>query len=98
MRSSEGDREVREISLDELKSLWNQILDLLLESDRIAWLAFFDARLVRLTSNVLTINFSDVTKFGGEHNFSAARNPQHLGLLQKSIKEIAGIDLEIVEE
>ena len=65
-----------EISLDSLKSEWNRVLDLLLDADRIAWLAFFDARLVSLDGNRLLISFADVTKLGGEHNFSAARNPK----------------------
>lgn len=87
-----------EITLTELKSAWNSVLDHLLEQDRIAWLAFFDARLVELSATTLTLNFVDVTKFGGEHNFSSARNPKYVALLQKAIKEITGAQLEIVEE
>jgi len=87
-----------EMTLTELKSLWNSVLDHLLEQDRIAWLAFFDARLVELTATTLTLNFTDVTKFGGVHNFSSTRNPKYVGLLRESIKEITGAELEIVEE
>ena len=46
-----------EVTLEEMKSRWNLVLDLLLESDRIAWLAFFDARLVSLSEGRLVIRF-----------------------------------------
>lgn len=32
------------MDLAQLKIQWNEVLDQLLEQDRIAWLAFFDAR------------------------------------------------------
>ncbi len=86
------------ITLDQLKERWNEVLDRLLDQDRIAWLAFFDARLVSLTPQVLTITFADVTKLGGDHNFSIARNPKHISLLAESIREIFEISVEIVEE
>ena len=54
-----------ELSIAEVKSRWNEVLDAVLEVDRIAWLAFFDARIVAVDSGVLTINFSDAQKFGG---------------------------------
>jgi len=87
-----------EISLDSLKSEWNRVLDLLLDADRIAWLAFFDARLVSLDGNRLLISFADVTKLGGEHNFRAARNPKYLALLTGAIHQVYGIDVEVIEE
>ena len=51
------------MQLSELKSFWNQVLDELEAPNRIAWLAFFDARLASLESGVLTLDFSDATKF-----------------------------------
>jgi hypothetical protein len=51
------------MELAELKSRWNEVLDELEATDRIAWLAFFDARLADLTEGVLTLDFSDATKF-----------------------------------
>jgi hypothetical protein len=86
------------ITLEQLKGCWNEVLDRVLDQDRIAWLAFFDARLVSLTPQALTITFSDVTKFGGEHNFSIARNPKHIAILQSAILEVTATELEIVEE
>ena len=87
-----------EITLEYLKGIWNQVLDQLLDQDRIAWLAFFDARLVSLAEGTLTLSFADVTKLSGDHNFSLARNPRHIALLQGAIREITGADLEISEE
>ena len=86
------------LDLSAVKARWNEVLDSLLAKDRIVWLAFFDARLVSLTPQALTITFSDVTKFGGEHNFSIARNPKHIAILQSAILEVTATELEIVEE
>jgi len=85
-------------TLETLKAGWNQVLDLLLAQDRIAWLAFFDARLVSIENQKLFINFDDVTKLGGEHNFRAARNPRYLTLLHDAIHQVFGVSLEIVEK
>jgi hypothetical protein len=86
-----------DITLEEVKARWNDVLDRVLDSDRIAWLAFFDARLVEIAHGALTITFSDVTKLGGDHNFSIARNPKHIALLVDAIFEVLGISLEIRE-
>ncbi len=86
------------MELDEVKARWNQVLDYLLASDRIAWLAFFDARLAGFEANVLTLNFSDSEKFGGKHDFAKARNPKHTALLHEAITSVFGIDLQVVEE
>jgi len=85
------------LTLDELKSRWNEVLDRVLDHDRIAWLAFFDARLVEINESALTITFTDVTKLGGDHNFSIARNPKHIALLVEAISEVLGLSLEIRE-
>ena len=81
----------------ELKSQWNKVLDDLLERDRIAWLAYFDARLVSLNGSQLTINFADSEKFGGDHNYKSIRKAEHTAKLVSSIKKVTGIDLEVVE-
>ncbi len=86
-----------ELTITEIKLRWNEVLDAVLEVDRIAWLAFFDARIVSVDSGVLTINFSDAQKFAGDHNFSMARNPRHLMLLQGKIEEVFGEPLEVLE-
>ena len=86
-----------QLTIEEIRNRWNEVLDAVLEQDRIAWLAFFDGRLVNVHSDVLTMSFADVQKFGGDHDFSMARNPKHLALLQSSIKEIFGKDLQVLE-
>ena len=85
------------LTLDELKGRWNEVLDRVLDNDRIAWLAFFDARLVEISDGTLTITFADVTKLGGDHNFSIAKNPKHIALLIQAIDDVTGISVEIRE-
>ena len=50
-----------ELTLADLRQRWNEVLDELEATDRIAWLAFFDARIADLTDDVLTLDFSDAT-------------------------------------
>ena len=85
------------LTVEEVKSRWNEVLDAVLDADRIAWLAYFDARIVSVDAGVLIINFSDAQKFGGDHNFSIARNPRHLALLHETIHEVFKESLEILE-
>ena len=86
-----------ELTIETVKARWNEVLDAVLDVDRIAWLAFFDARIVSVDSGLLTINFSDPQKFNGDHNFSMARNPRHLALLQEKIEEVFHEPLEVRE-
>lgn len=86
-----------ELNLTDLKSQWNQVLDAVLEIDRIAWLAFFDARLVSLEGAVLTLAWQDSEKFGGQHDFQAVRKPEHIAKLVQCIKQVTGFELEIRE-
>jgi hypothetical protein len=86
------------MEIEDLKQQWNAVLDHLLAADRIAWLAFFDARLVSFDGETLVLNFSDVTKFGGDHDFTLARNPKHIALLKGAVSAVVGLDIEVVEE
>ncbi len=86
-----------ELTIESVKARWNEVLDALLESDRIAWLAFFDARIVSVAAGIITISFSDVSKLGGDHNFRMARNPKYLLLLQAKIESIFGQPFEVLE-
>jgi len=83
--------------LAQLKSQWNAVLDQLLELNRIAWLAFFDARLVSLENSVLTLAWQDSEKFGGQHDFQTVRRPEHIAQLSDRITAVTGLSLEIVE-
>jgi uncharacterized protein (DUF4213/DUF364 family) len=85
------------VNLAELKSKWNDVLDLLESRDRIAWIAYFDARLASLENGVLTLQFVDAEKLSGAHDYKATRNYRIRGALVEAIKEVTGLALEIVE-
>jgi len=85
------------LTLDGINARWNEVLDAVLEQDRIAWLAFFDARIISVDSELLTITFVDVQKFGGDHDFSIARNPRHVALLQEIIQKVLNQTLRVQE-
>ena len=59
--------------LQDLKGLWNAILDDIEATDRIAWIAFFDGRLHSLDSNQLLLDFSDSEKFPDGHDYRDVR-------------------------
>jgi len=83
------------MELTELKSRWNEVLDELEATNRVAWLAFFDARLADLTDDVLTLDFSDATKFQDGHNLMMTLpNSSHASLLS-AIQNILGLKLEL---
>lgn len=81
-----------------LKNRWNDVLDHLESVNRVAWLAFFDARLVSLDNNVLRLSFIDAEKLAGAHNYSAVRKPEIQGALINSINQVLGISLVIIVE
>ena len=85
------------MELHEIRKRWNDILDALLAKDRIAWLAFFDARLADFDGKILTLDFSDSRKLGAAHEYSDTRGKQ-LQLLVSTVKELLNIDIEIVEQ
>ena len=85
------------MDLAQLKIQWNEVLDQLLEQDRIAWLAFFDARLVAYEDDQLTLDFADSKKFANPHDFKKVRNPSHTQALIEAIKSVLGISPTIIE-
>jgi hypothetical protein len=82
------------LSLADLRSRWNEVLDIVEQSDRITWMAFFDARLASLEDTVLTLDYSDSAKFGGAHGYSSTRVKQQ-ELLLSAIKQVFNVELEI---
>ena len=86
-----------DFSLETLKASWNQVLDAVLEVDRVAWLLWFDARLVKLDGNVLEVSFADSEKFSGDHNYKSARKPEQTAKLTSAIFTITGMKLEVIE-
>ena len=85
-----------DIDLDQLRSRWNEVLDLLESTDRIAWLVFFDARLASFENSVLSLDFSDARKFASSHEYQAVR-PKHKEVLASAIKQIFSIEIAIEE-
>ena len=85
-----------QLSLADLRSRWNDVLDHLESHDRIAWIAYFDARLAELNGQTLSLDFSDARKFSGSHEHSPTRMKLQNSLIT-SIKEVLGIELLIVE-
>ena len=87
-----------QLDLSTLKSRWNEVLDLLERENRIAWLAFFDARLVSLDNNNLKLSFVDAEKLSGAHDYSYVRKDSHRAALESAVKEIFGVTIVIITE
>ena len=84
------------MELQEIRNRWNEVLDAVLEVDRVSWLSFFDARLADFDGKVLTLDFSDARKLSSSHEFSQTRLKQQQILIQ-TIKSVLAIDVEIIE-
>lgn len=84
------------MELIELKGRWNEVLDELESTDRIAWLAFFDARLADLTDGVLTLDFSDATKFQDGHDLKKTLPESSHSSLVSAIKKVTGSEFNLV--
>ena len=84
------------MELTELKGRWNEVLDELEATDRIAWLAFFDARLADLSDGVLTLDFSDATKFQDGHDLKKTLPESSHSSLISAIKKVTGSEFSLV--
>ena len=80
------------------KERWNEVLDLLERENRIAWLAFFDARLVSFDNDQLKLSFVDAEKLSGAHDYSYVRKDSHRAALEKAVNEIFGVSVAIITE
>ncbi len=85
------------IDLIGLKSRWNEVLDHLERSNRVAWLAYFDGRLSALTEGELTLDFRDAAKLAGDHDYAYVRKDEHRQALEVAIKEVTGERIKVVE-
>ena len=83
------------MELIELKSRWNDVLDELEATDRIAWLAFFDARLAGLSEDVLTLDFSDATKFQDGHDLKKTLPESSSKSLTAAINKVTGLNISL---
>ncbi len=80
-----------------LKSRWVEILDELESVSRAAWLAMFDGRIQSVEGGVLTLDFSDATKFAGVHEYERdSRSASFVAALEASITAVTGERLNIV--
>lgn len=84
------------LNLQELRARWNQVLDRLESQDRIAWIAYFDARLAEFDGHTLTLDFSDARKFAGGHEYSPTRIKLE-NSLKAAILEVLNLRVEIKE-
>ncbi|MFM8751761.1 MAG: hypothetical protein ACKOEB_00995 [Actinomycetota bacterium] len=87
-----------QLDLPALKAHWNEVLDLLEKENRVAWLAFFDARLVSFDNNQLKLSFVDAEKLSGAHDYAYVRKDSHRAALEAAITEIFGISVVIITE
>ncbi len=78
-----------------LRSQWSDVLDYLERQDRMAWMAFFDARLATLEGSILHLDFSDSQKFSGNLDYRNIRI-HHKAALEYAIRAVVGIDLQVV--
>lgn len=86
-----------ELTIADIRNRWNEVLDHLEKVNRIAWMAFFDARLESFTNGRLTLDYSDPSKLGSGHDFHDARvrlAPQ----LASAVRDVLGISVVIVEK
>jgi hypothetical protein len=86
------------LDLSAIKGRWNEVLDLLERQNRVAWLAFFDARLVSFDNNQLKLSFVDAEKLSGAHDYAHVRKDSHRAALETAIKEIFDISVVIITE
>jgi hypothetical protein len=84
------------MELQDIRNRWNEVLDAVLEVDRVSWLAFFDARLADFDGRTLTLDFSDARKLSSSHEFSQTRLKQQQ-ILIGAINSVLSIKVEISE-
>lgn len=85
------------MELEQIRNRWNDVLDTLESHNRIAWIAYFDARLISFDDGCLTLDFSDSRKFATSHEYSETR-PNLKAALVASIEEVLGLNVEIKEQ
>ena len=72
------------------------MLDDLESHDRVAWIAYFDARLADFDGVKLSLDFSDARKFSGGHEYSPTREKLQNSLIT-SIKSTLNLEVKIEE-
>lgn len=85
------------MEIEQIRGRWNDVLDVLESHNRIAWIAYFDARLISFEDGVITLDFSDSRKFATSHEYSETR-PNLKAALIASINQVLGLNVEIREQ
>ena len=85
------------MEIEQIRSRWNDVLDTLEAHNRIAWIAYFDARLISFENGILTVDFSDSRKFATSHEYSETR-PNLKAALISAIHEVLGLTVDIREQ
>ena len=85
------------MEIEQIRSRWNDVLDNLESHNRVAWIAYFDARLISIQDGVITLDFSDSRKFATSHEYSETR-PNLKAALIASIDQVLGLKVEIREQ
>ena len=84
------------MEIEQIRSRWNDVLDTLESHNRVAWIAYFDARLISFENNVLTLDFSDSRKFATSHEYSETR-PNLKAALVSAVHEVLDLTVDIRE-
>ena len=85
------------MEIEQIRSRWNDVLDNLESHNRVAWIAYFDARLISFQDGFITLDFSDSRKFATSHEYSETR-PNLKAALIASIDQVLGLKVEILEQ
>jgi hypothetical protein len=85
------------MEIEQIRSRWNDVLDTLESHNRVAWIAYFDARLISFENNVLTLDFSDSRKFATSHEYSETR-PNLKAALVSAVHEVLDLTVDIREQ
>ena len=85
------------MEIEQIRSRWTDVLDTLESHNRIAWIAYFDARLISFEDGLLTVDFSDSRKFATSHEYSETR-PNLKAALISAIHEVLGLTVDIREQ
>ena len=85
------------MEIEQIRSRWNDVLDNLESHNRVAWIAYFDARLISIQDGVITLDFSDSRKFATSHEYSETR-PNLKAALIASVDQVLGLKVEIREQ
>jgi hypothetical protein len=85
------------MEIEQIRNQWNDVLDNLESHNRVAWIAYFDARLIGFENGILTLDFSDSRKFATSHEYSETR-PNLKAALVASIREVLGLTVDIREQ